>query len=94
MPHRAHASCSLGWQPAIPSANDITPCSDTSSLGCRSCQENKPASEFYRYTYSKDGLYQQCKACHARAGETRLAKLAGGDSDNSGKPPVESKVPF
>lgn len=42
--------------------------------GCRSCSETKQASEFYRYTYSKDGLYQQCKACHAKAGQSRLGK--------------------
>ena len=41
---------------------------------CRSCSETKQASEFYRYTYSKDGLYQQCKACHAKAGQSRLGK--------------------
>ena len=34
----------------------------------------KPAGEYYRYTYSKDGLYQQCKACHAKAGAERLGR--------------------
>ena len=63
------------------------------NMPCRSCHETKQASEFYRYTYSKDGLYQQCKACHAHAGEARLAKQGGGDSDGGPKPPVESKVP-
>lgn len=50
----------------------------------RCCEEVKVATDFYRYTYSKDGLYQQCKACHARAGEIRLSR--------QGDP--ESKVPF
>lgn len=49
----------------------------------------KPAGEFYRYTYSKDGLYQQCKACHTLAGENRLAKLAGGEETPV---PLERKV--
>lgn len=52
---------------------------------CRTCQELKQAGEFYRYTYSKDGLYQQCKACHARAGEDRLARLAATDSKTCSK---------
>lgn len=41
---------------------------------CSACDTVKPAGDFYRYTYSKDGLYQQCKACHARAGEVRLGR--------------------
>ena len=48
----------------------------------RTCNETKPATEFYRYTYSKDGLYQQCKICHAQAGQSRLQRA----------PPMEGKV--
>ena len=40
----------------------------------RTCNETKPATDFYRYTYSKDGLYQQCKICHAQAGQSRLQR--------------------
>lgn len=47
---------------------------------CRCCEEVKPATDFYRYTYSKDGLYQQCKACHARAGEIRLSRQGDPES--------------
>jgi len=48
----------------------------------RTCNETKPATDFYRYTYSKDGLYQQCKICHAQAGQSRLQRA----------PPMEGKV--
>ena len=46
----------------------------TAARGRRTCGETKQAADFYRYTYSKDGLYQQCKTCHAKAGQSRLGK--------------------
>jgi hypothetical protein len=31
---------------------------------CRTCEEEKPATEFYKLTKSKDGLNGQCKGCY------------------------------
>ncbi len=30
---------------------------------CKSCGEEKPASDFTRYRMRRDGLYNWCKAC-------------------------------
>ena len=60
----------------------------------RTCQETKPATDFYRYTYSKDGLYQQCKTCHARAGQSRLERAPRVDGKVWSGPPTIETLPL
>jgi hypothetical protein len=42
-------------------------CRESPSMGdkyCIKCKQNKPESEFYRLTRSRDGLQTYCKDCH------------------------------
>lgn len=41
---------------------------------CRKCNEEKPASEFYKNRTSSDGLQSYCKPCHATAQLATVAK--------------------
>ncbi len=49
---------------------------------CRTCHETKPATDFFRYTISEDGLRGQCKICCAQAQQPRAQQT----------PQVEDKV--
>ena len=33
---------------------------------CYACKENKSVTEYYRNTYSSDGLYFFCKSCYSK----------------------------
>lgn len=40
---------------------------------CTKCKQNKEASEYFKDSRTKNGLYSACKVCH---GETRLGSFA------------------
>jgi hypothetical protein len=43
---------------------------------CRSCEDTKPAAEFYKDPYTRDGLKTDCRTCHLDAERARRQQRA------------------
>ncbi len=43
---------------------------------CKSCDLNRPVSDFGKDSSRKDGLHNKCKLCRSKTGQVRTAELA------------------